>query len=101
IRTTASVSLTSVPSFSKWTRFRIRSKTAASSELELALELALFVFWLEGAGTWATASALIIQRIAQAIEQTRVPTSERPTTMRDIREDILEFFYALPGVISN
>src|SRR5208282_5778094 len=53
IRTTASVSLTSVPSFSKWARFKIRSKIAASSELELALELALFVFCWDEVGACA------------------------------------------------
>src|SRR6266849_4969465 len=93
IRTTASVSLTSVPSFSKWARFRIRSKTAASSAL------ALFVFcWdEEEAEACARTSALIKQTSAQTSDQ---PT-KKPTITCDTRLDILQFFYAVPSVKSN
>src|ERR1700677_118592 len=89
IRITASVSLTSVPSFSKRTRFKIRSKTAAS------WELALFVFGAGGGEVGACA------KTSEPIKKAANEASKKPTTSRKRRQDILQFFYAVLGVKSN
>src|ERR1700691_1781975 len=93
IRITASVSLTSVPSFSKRTRFHIRSKTAAS--WELGLELALFVFGAGGGDAGACA------KTSEPIKKAAKEASRKPTTPRKRRQDILQFFYAVLGLKSN
>src|ERR1700722_2508397 len=90
MRTTASVSLTSVPSFSKRTRFRIRSKIAASS--------AAFAFWLKGATGACGEASVLIKTICRV---TRELMDKIPGAVRKKRRDILQFFYAVRSVKSN
>src|SRR5580693_6265400 len=90
MRTTASVSLTSVPSFSKRTRFKIRSKIAASSE---SAPFVGFDGEDEDEAACAEASAVI--------NKNRETISSIAPAAREKQLDILQFFYAVRRAKSN